>query len=400
MGKLNKKFIDKKTAVKFKLVYRSSEDPNQTDDPKDDRVFRVIEDRHPENQTEAEKLIKEKILSQFKDYDLGKFDAPKLVHKEEETFVPQELQNRDDLWINHIMKKKEADKKAKSLNQTEAPKKEEEWEDDEDFEYDVEEIEEMEDEEYEDIEEEEEEVKEEKVEKKITVEKPKTFDAHPLDAHSKLAEKIFNTNDPINLKAEFDVNPDVRMKYYDNNGMLIDGYDYYQHIAKDDSEGIVTAVFKAVYDKPPELAPDYDYDPEKMNAEQKEVFEALQYEGADLKYENLEDDFVNMANCGEEILKEKEKKVEKIVNKETHEKDLKKGIKDFIESKDKKKKDKKKRVAEIDEKALKNVEKEFESEEDLPQMPDILSKHDFKKIVGETHKIHGEARREEKWYFK
>lgn len=29
----------------------------------------------------------------------------------------------------------------------------------------------------------------------------------------------------------------VKMKKYDENGLLIDGYDYYQHIAKDKPEG-------------------------------------------------------------------------------------------------------------------------------------------------------------------
>ena len=57
------------------------------------------------------------------------------------------------------------------------------------------------------------------------------------------------------------------MKYYDENGLLIDGYDYYQHIAKKNTEGVVAVVYNAEYEKPPELKPDLDYQPNEMTPE-------------------------------------------------------------------------------------------------------------------------------------
>ena len=37
----------------------------------------------------------------------------------------------------------------------------------------------------------------------------------------------------------------VKMKKYDENGILVDGYNYYQHIAKDDGVGEVKCVLTA-----------------------------------------------------------------------------------------------------------------------------------------------------------
>lgn len=41
------------------------------------------------------------------------------------------------------------------------------------------------------------------------------------------------------------------MKKYDENGILIDGYDYYQHIAKDLPSGELVAHLQAEYKRPP-----------------------------------------------------------------------------------------------------------------------------------------------------
>jgi len=43
----------------------------------------------------------------------------------------------------------------------------------------------------------------------------------------------------------------VKMKKYDENGILVDGYNYYKHIAKDDGVGEVKCVLTASYKKPP-----------------------------------------------------------------------------------------------------------------------------------------------------
>ena len=69
-----------------------------------------------------------------------------------------------------------------------------------------------------------------------------------------------------------------------------DGYDYSQHIVQDNSGGEVVAVFSAIPNVRPE--PDHDYKIGEMTEEQKEVFLALNDEA---EYEELEDDFVNLA---------------------------------------------------------------------------------------------------------
>ena len=45
-----------------------------------------------------------------------------------------------------------------------------------------------------------------------------------------------------------------------------------------------------------------------MGEEQKEVFEALKYTGEEEVYEQLEDDFVKLANADEEIIQEEKDK--------------------------------------------------------------------------------------------
>ena len=90
------------------------------------------------------------------------------------------------------------------------------------------------------------------------------------------------------------------MKKYDENGILVDGYNYYKHIAKDDGVGEVKCVLTASYKKPPQLAPDYDFIPDGKNKDQAEVFDCLMAEGDG--YEELEDDFImNMTN-GKQII--------------------------------------------------------------------------------------------------
>merc|ERR1711970_378195 len=58
------------------------------------------------------------------------------------------------------------------------------------------------------------------------------------------------------------------------------------------------------------LKEDIDYDISEMTPEQLEVFEALNYEGDEADYEELEDDFVWIANDGIIPLKSKQPKVE------------------------------------------------------------------------------------------
>jgi len=93
------------------------------------------------------------------------------------------------------------------------------------------------------------------------------------------------------------------------------------------------------------LKEDIDYDISEMTPEQLEVFEALNYEGDEEDYEELEDDFVLMANEGVVPLKSKEPKVEmaedlaEAIRKEEASK--KKFTGDLIKSENTKKDDKK-----------------------------------------------------------
>jgi len=59
-----------------------------------------------------------------------------------------------------------------------------------------------------------------------------------------------------------------------------------------------------------QLKPDIDYDIKDMTPEQLEVFDALNYEGDEADYEELEDDFVLMANNGIVPLQSKDKKTD------------------------------------------------------------------------------------------
>ena len=45
-----------------------------------------------------------------------------------------------------------------------------------------------------------------------------------------LKDKLLNLNEPMGAE-KFEISKDIKMKLYDQNGFLIDGYDYYQHIA-------------------------------------------------------------------------------------------------------------------------------------------------------------------------
>lgn len=70
------------------------------------------------------------------------------------------------------------------------------------------------------------------------------------------------------------------------------------------------AVLHADYKKPPQLKPDIDYKLEEMTKEQREVFEALQADEEGI-YEELEDDFVALANGGEDCIIDLDVGVEK-----------------------------------------------------------------------------------------
>ena len=287
--------------MKFKLVYRSTEDPNYQKGTLADRVFQVIDEKKSGKQDPNSEAKKAKILSGFSDKDLGKYTTPRKIENyeieadedienskdgEEDIDNPtvkkkknkaNSIEGRTDLWINHLKKAKEEVQIQSKPQEKKKAVKDEEWEDC---------GEEEEWEEFEDIEEDDAELEEEekningeknikqgkimKVEK-ITNEEKNTKEEKniPKQKLSELSEKMLSAPDPINILKNFEVNPNVKMKYYDENGLLIDGYDYYQHIAKKDSAGVVQVVYNAEYEQPPELKPDFDYQPEEMTPERK-----------------------------------------------------------------------------------------------------------------------------------
>jgi len=116
----------------------------------------------------------------------------------------------------------------------------------------------------------------------------------------KITETIKTTdieNESLDL-TKFKLAAGVRTKLYDENGIPMDGYNYYQHLKEPGSGGPATFSFTAQYDKAPELAADIDLKPKEMTPEQLEVLAALDYEGNDQAYEELEEDFINTANAG------------------------------------------------------------------------------------------------------
>ena len=74
----------------------------------------------------------------------------------------------------------------------------------------------------------------------------------------------------------------------------------------------------------------------------------MQYEGPEEVYENIEDNFVDVANCGEKCLDTK-RPIEEILDKKKNE--------DFL--------------------------KDFEEEDKLPECPEILNEKDFKRVMHE-----------------
>ena len=81
---MSKKFVDPKNAVKFRMAYRSENDPAYKDTT--DRVFQLIEDQSVLLIYQIKKgkdydKTKDAIINQFNKEDLGVYDAEKLPKK-------------------------------------------------------------------------------------------------------------------------------------------------------------------------------------------------------------------------------------------------------------------------------------------------------------------------------
>eukprot|EP01017_Pseudomicrothorax_dubius_P010511 TRINITY_DN13769_c0_g1_i1.p1 TRINITY_DN13769_c0_g1~~TRINITY_DN13769_c0_g1_i1.p1 ORF type:complete len:487 (+),score=201.95 TRINITY_DN13769_c0_g1_i1:84-1544(+) len=189
----------------------------------------------------------------------------------------------DDPVLKEVQKTKEV-QKYKEIQMTK-DEEEEEWE----------EVDGEDDEEWEDEDGEEEETSGNQTKSK---EKKKKFQLRQedVDLDARIIQKV-------------KIGEGIQMKRYDENGLPIDGYNYYQHLAEEEEGPAPMFEFQAQYAKVPDLEPDIDYKPEEMNDEQKEAFQALEdederEEGAG--YDELEDDFVLVANEGEACLDEVE----------------------------------------------------------------------------------------------
>lgn len=209
-------------------------------------------------------MKKAQILSKFSDKDLGKYENPRkivdflvdeedkcsnesptLIKKDKKKAKIKGIEGRSDLWINHLNKARSITEKSNESKTSNKLTEEDEWED------------------CDEIQEEEEEYKEQRSAEKEKLTKNKTQNVHL----SEISEKVLAMKDPVNILENFSVNPNVKMKYYDENGFLIDGYDYYQHVAKKNKEGVLACVFNANYEIPPELKTDLDYQPNEMTPE-------------------------------------------------------------------------------------------------------------------------------------
>eukprot|EP00331_Platyophrya_macrostoma_P024927 CAMPEP_0176445708 /NCGR_PEP_ID=MMETSP0127-20121128/23874_1 /TAXON_ID=938130 /ORGANISM="Platyophrya macrostoma, Strain WH" /LENGTH=681 /DNA_ID=CAMNT_0017831569 /DNA_START=30 /DNA_END=2078 /DNA_ORIENTATION=- len=317
----------------------------------------------------ARKIKKEKLLKQKEDQERGVFSdlPPEIASK---------IKDRDDLWITHLnrmkvdqelqeieeeemlereaekaLKKKASKGKAGEDDFAEVNNEEdEEWEDDdgdedEDGEWEEDddeeeggdhedlEDEEFEEEEYKDNEledagEEEFEVEEIEVDEEELKammegdEAPQLIDASKaIEISSKVKEmqvsKSKKEKSKINPDEEIDLKnvklaPGVKTKRYDENGLPLDGYNYYQHIADPSKGGAPDFVFVAEYKETRKIAKDIDINVEELTPEQREVYEALEFEGEGA-YEELEDDFLDMITGGEAVILESESKTTKAV---------------------------------------------------------------------------------------
>jgi len=366
MSKKNQ--FDGKKSVKFRLVYRSSDDPSTQDKTLSDMVFSAIEPK----KSQLEKVdvkAREKILSQFTKEDFGLVDkktkekAERKKRKEYSGVVADDVGNkikgRDDLWITHLtrMKRKqdeeEEEKEEKEEKEMQEEKKsknkaaggkgekkvrfavqekkgkngdedeewescedsEEEWEDEDEDEEGIDEEEEGD----EDEEEEESEIKAGKKGKSVKGDKKEESKTQTAKKDEEIPEKpeikkiqefVEEDSDKVIDFTKMKLAAGVKTKLYDEFGIPVDGYDYYKHIAEPGSGGPATFAFVAEYDIAPETAVDIDLKPNQMNAQQREVLAALEYEGADNAYEELEEDFMTMANEGLPCLVVKESKTE------------------------------------------------------------------------------------------
>ena len=264
----------------------------------------MIEDKKSLKANPVREAKKAKILSQFSDKDLGKYDLPRKIEnflidgddehdKQEEEEIPsgyekkakkglKGVEGRADLWINQLNKQKAEAVKEQEKGKKEEKKGDDEWEDcgEEGEDYEEIEIEEGEEDEedLEEIGEEENKDMGRKEEKMMEIlKKEKENQEKEKEKLPEIAVKMLEREDPINIPQNFEINPNIKMKYYDENGLLIDGYDYYQHIAKKNTEGVVAVVYNAEYEKPPELKPDLDYQPNEMTAERNFCFWLILY---------------------------------------------------------------------------------------------------------------------------
>jgi len=116
--------------------------------------------------------------------------------------------------------------------------------------------------------------------------------AGPKTEEEKIEEKA---EEDIDLKRTI-VQGDVKMQRFDDMGLPIDGYNYYQHVVDANSGGAPQFAYTVTYDHVVNLPEDNDFKQKKLNAEERDLYEALEYENEDGAYEDLDDDFFGALN--------------------------------------------------------------------------------------------------------
>ncbi|KAL4441340.1 hypothetical protein ABPG74_013635 [Tetrahymena malaccensis] len=347
MGRKKDQFIDKNKAITFKLSYRDNEDPffkkqHEGAPVNVERVFEIKSVPMDSHLTDEERLKRDKLLSMFTQEDQGIFEQKQKEQQQMNKFwIPPEIRKKlagKDLWIDQLAQKSQLQeqevedyeieeleeveeveanedeeeefteeeeiptekKQVKKTQKNKEEKKEDEEQDidtgSEDYSYDGEGDDDQEEE------------QKEQEDKQETVPQKKIEDLTSQDfpdfKYKDLVQKKIIEENIIPKYEKITFSKDVKFKKFNEYGLPASNFDYSKYFVQpsQQNEGIVEAVLLADYKTAPKLKEDIDYEYDEMTEEQKEVFDALNYDIDDDAYEPLEDDFVQIANDGQQAI--------------------------------------------------------------------------------------------------
>ncbi|EAR93861.1 hypothetical protein TTHERM_00404310 (macronuclear) [Tetrahymena thermophila SB210] len=359
MGRKKDQFIDKNKAITFKLSYRNNEDPffqrqHEGVPVNVERVFEIKSIPMDNHLTEEEKQKRDKLLSLFTQEDQGIFEQKQKEQQQMNKFwVPPEIRKKlagKDLWIDQLAQKSQLQEQevedyeieeleeveeveANEDEQEEFTEEEEEGQEEEEEEIPTEknqvkktqknkeEKKEDKDEEqnndtgsedysYDGEEDDDQQEQEEQKEKEEAIPQKKIEDLTSQDfpdfKYKDLVQKKIVEDNIIPKYEKITFSKDVKFKKFNEYGLPASNFDYSKYFVQpsQQNDGIVEAVLLADYKTAPKLKEDIDYEYDEMTEEQREVFDALNYDIDDDAYEQLEDDFVLIANDGEQVIVE------------------------------------------------------------------------------------------------